>query len=177
MLSYDKLVDLVRSGYIDCDISQVNAASIDVHIGDHIMIESPSSRNIELDRPNDEHLKTVELFDHGYLLRPGEIFLAATKEKLTLPDNIVAHFILKSSVGRCFLNHLQSVHIDPGFYGHVTLELVNMNNQHSIRIKPNTKIGQLVFYEVDKVPAHISYSQVGQYNNSTSLPIQNRGAR
>lgn len=177
ILSYNRLVKLVEQGIIKGDSLTINGASIDVRIGETIMIESPAAGILDLTRPNQKHLTQVELRDTGYLVRPGQVVLAATMEVLNLPNNLVAHFILKSSIGRNFFNQAQSNHADPGFSGPMTLELKNDNEQHSIRLTPGCKIGQLVFHECDPVPDHALYSVVGQYNTTDKAPVQSKGAR
>lgn len=181
ILSYNELVELVDNGIIknitDKFKLDINSASIDIRLGDSIFIESPASSIIELNQPNPKHLKKVELRESGYLITPGQIILGSTLETLNLPNDIVAQFVLKSSIGRLFLNHMNSTHIDPGFTGNITLELQNCNSQHSIRLLPYTKIGQLVFHKVESVPDHISYNKVGQYNNSSLEPIESKGVR
>lgn len=177
ILSYDRLVELKKNGIISGDLVKINGASIDVHIGNTILIESPAAGIVDLTRHNPKHLTSVELRESGYLVRPRQIILASTLESLNLPNNLVAHFILKSSIGRCFFNQLQSNHADPGFKGCLTLELKNDNEQHSIRLTPGVPIGQLVFYECDTVPDHALYSLVGQYNTTETSPVQSKGAK
>lgn len=184
MLSYNELLELIEQGVIrpgDPNFPlDVNGASIDVRISSQIMVESPAASILEIGRSNPKHLAPVILRETGFLVRPRQIILASTLEVLELPNDIVAEFVLKSSIGRLFFNQMQSNFADPGFTGSITLELQNSNEQHSIRVTPNVKIGQMVFHRVKEVPAERSYRVVGQYNNigeQTKGPMIGAGAR
>ncbi|GAA2172913.1 dCTP deaminase [Arthrobacter parietis] len=101
--------------------------------------------------------------DEPFILHPGEFVLGSTYEKVTLPDDIAARLEGKSSLGRLgLLTHSTAGFIDPGFSGHVTLELSNMATL-PIKLWPGSKIGQLCFFKLTS-PAEHSYGS-GQYGN------------
>jgi len=88
--------------------------------------------------------------DGTFILHPGEFVLASTYEKLTLADSLASRFEGKSSLGRLgLLTHITAGFIDPGFSGHVTLELANVASL-PIRLYPGMKIGQLCFFRLDR---------------------------
>src|SRR5690606_2232440 len=65
--------------------------------------------------------------DDPFILHPGEFVLASTLELVALPDDVAARLEGKSSLGRLgLLVHSTAGFIDPGFEGHVTLELSNV---------------------------------------------------
>jgi dCTP deaminase len=67
--------------------------------------------------------------DEAFILHPGEFVLASTYEVITLPDDIAGRLEGKSSLGRLgLLTHSTAGFIDPGFSGHITLELSNVAN-------------------------------------------------
>ena len=67
--------------------------------------------------------------DEHFILHPGEFVLASTYEVITLPDDIAGRLEGKSSLGRLgLLTHSTAGFIDPGFSGHITLELSNVAN-------------------------------------------------
>ena len=83
-----------------------------------------------------------------FILHPGEFVLAATYEVVTLPNDIAARLEGKSSLGRLgLLTHSTAGFIDPGFSGHVTLELSNVATL-PITLWPGMKIGQLCFFRL-----------------------------
>ena len=81
--------------------------------------------------------------DDFFILHPGEFVLASTYEVITLPDDIAGRLEGKSSLGRLgLLTHSTAGFIDPGFSGHITLELSNVANL-PVKLYPGMKIGQL----------------------------------
>ena len=83
-----------------------------------------------------------------FVLHPGEFALGSTRELVTLPDDVAARLEGKSSLGRLgLLTHSTAGFIDPGFSGHVTLELSNVATL-PILLWPGMKIGQLCFFRL-----------------------------
>jgi dCTP deaminase len=94
--------------------------------------------------------------DEAFILHPGEFVLGSTFEFVTLPDNIAARLEGKSSLGRLgLLTHSTAGFVDPGFKGHVTLELANVSNL-PIKLWPGMKVGQLCFFQLSS-PAETPY--------------------
>ncbi len=94
--------------------------------------------------------------DEPFILHPGEFVLASTYEIITLPDDIAGRLEGKSSLGRLgLLTHSTAGFIDPGFSGHITLELSNVANL-PVKLFPGMKIGQLCLIKLSS-PAEHSY--------------------
>ena len=92
----------------------------------------------------------------GFILHPGEFVLGSTYETVGLPDDIAARLEGKSSLGRLgLLTHSTAGFIDPGFTGHITLELSNVANL-PITLWPGMKIGQLCLIRLSS-PAENPY--------------------
>jgi len=99
--------------------------------------------------------------DEPFILHPGEFVLGSTYEQVTLPDDIAARLEGKSSLGRLgLLTHSTAGFVDPGFTGHITLELSNVATL-PIKLWPGMKIGQLCFFRLSS-PAMRPYGS-GQY--------------
>ena len=93
------------------------------------------------------HLIEVEP-NEAFVLHPGEFVLGSTFEFVSLPDDIAARLEGKSSLGRLgLLTHSTAGFVDPGFRGHVTLELSNVATL-PIKLWPGMKIGQLCFFRL-----------------------------
>jgi dCTP deaminase len=102
-----------------------------------------------------------------FVLHPGEFVLGSTFEVVTLPDDIAARVEGKSSLGRLgLLTHATAGFIDPGFSGHVTLELSNVSNL-PVTLWPGMKIGQLCFIKMSSASEHPYGSNVygSRYQN------------
>lgn len=99
------------------------------------------------DQPDLTRLVEVD-GDDPFVLHPGEFVLGSTFEQVTLPDDVAARLEGKSSLGRLgLLTHSTAGFIDPGFSGHVTLELSNVATL-PITLWPGMKIGQLCFFRL-----------------------------
>ncbi|TQN33489.1 dCTP deaminase [Haloactinospora alba] len=134
----------------------------------------PSSVDIRLDRyfrvfenhkyphidPSVEQPDLTRLIEgdeeEPFILHPGEFVLASTYEVVTLPDDIASRLEGKSSLGRLgLLTHSTAGFIDPGFSGHVTLELSNVATL-PMMLYPGMKIGQLCMFRLTS-PAEEPY--------------------
>lgn len=141
----------------------LNPASIDVLLGDHLMVELPE----------DPQLQRISIADCSkespYMLQPHQFVLAETQETFRLPDSISAQFVLKSSRAREGYENLLAGWCDPGWHGSkLTLELVNARKFHPIPLYPNLKIGQMVFFKMSNIPIH-SYAITGRYNEHNTV--------
>jgi len=117
--------------------------------------------------------------DEPFVLHPGEFVLGSTFESVTLPDDVAARLEGKSSLGRLgLLTHSTAGFIDPGFTGHVTLELSNVATL-PIKLWPGMKIGQMCFFRLSS-PAEAPYGSgaagsryQGQRGPTASRSFQN----
>ena len=92
--------------------------------------------------------------EEPFILHPGEFVLGSTYEVVTLPDDLAARVEGKSSLGRLgLLTHATAGFVDPGFSGHVTLELANVATL-PIKLYPGMKIGQLCFFRLTSAALH-----------------------
>jgi len=107
--------------------------------------------------PQEELTQLVEVpVGEPFVLHPGEFVLGSSLELVTLADNIAARLEGKSSLGRLgLLTHSTAGFIDPGFSGHVTLELSNVATL-PILLWPGMKIGQMCFFQLSS-PAEKPY--------------------
>lgn len=174
IMSYLELGELVDNGTIEgSSRDAINSASIDIHLGSIILVENISKvTDLKyLDKKAQLNVERVELGESGeYCLAPGEFVLAQSREKFNLPNNISAEYKLKSSMARLGLEHLNAGWCDAGWNGSVlTLELKNMTRGHRIVIKAGDRIGQMVFYKHQPVPADKSYAVRGSYNGDTEV--------
>ena len=171
-LNYDEILSVIEDGAMaNTSTECVNAASLDIRLGESIMVETWSDYMRPLDYSKRDKLcmNTVKLSPAGYKIRPGEFFLAHTIEVCNFPDDLAALFRIKSSMGRIGLEHMDAGWIDPGFNGALTLEFKNMTTYHDIIIRPGDRIGQLIFLRGKPVSEEQSYRTKGNYNGSTSV--------
>ena len=153
-----RLVEAGRIGIEPYDPTLMQPSSLDVRV-DRLFRVFRNSRYPYIDVKAEQEGLTelVEVEDtEPFILHPGEFVLGSTLERVTLPDDLVARLEGKSSLGRLgLLIHSTAGFIDPGFDGHVTLELSNVANL-PITIYPGMKIGQLSFVQMSE-PAETPY--------------------
>ena len=134
-------------------------SSVDVRV-DRLFRVFRNSRYpfIDVKEPMEDLTELVEVADdeQPFILHPGEFVLGSTLERIRLPDDLVARLEGKSSLGRLgLLIHSTAGFIDPGWDGHVTLELSNVANL-PITIYYGMPIGQLSFVLLTE-PAETPY--------------------
>ena len=145
-----RLIEAGRIGIDPYDSTLLQPSSLDVRV-DRLFRVFRNSRYpfIDVREPQDDLTELVEVDgDEPFILHPGEFVLGSTLERIRLPDDLVARLEGKSSLGRLgLLIHSTAGFIDPGWDGHVTLELSNVANL-PITIYVGMKIGQLSFMEL-----------------------------
>ena len=132
------------------DESLVQPSSVDVRVDAAFRVFHNSRyTHIDVRKRMDDLTELVRKEgDEPFILHPGEFVLGSTLERITLPDDLVARLEGKSSLGRLgLLIHSTAGFIDPGWDGHVTLELSNVANL-PITIYVGMKIGQISFVQL-----------------------------
>ena len=138
------------------DPAMIQPSSVDVRI-DRLFRLFDNHKYSVID-PAQEQPELTRLIEveqgEAFVLHPGEFVLASTFEVVTLPDDVAARLEGKSSLGRLgLLTHSTAGFIDPGFSGHVTLELSNVATL-PIKLWPGMKIGQLCFFRLSSPAEH-----------------------
>jgi dCTP deaminase len=138
------------------DPSMVQPSSVDVRL-DRFFRVFENHKYPHIDPASDQPDLTRQVEPEGeepFILHPGEFVLGSTYEVVSLPDDVAARLEGKSSLGRLgLLTHSTAGFIDPGFTGHVTLELANVANL-PIKLWPGMKIGQLCFFRLSSAAMH-----------------------
>ncbi|MFI7273814.1 dCTP deaminase [Streptomyces sp. NPDC049879] len=155
-------IDLGRMGIDPFDESMIQPSSIDVRLDRYFRVfENHRYPHIDPSVEQPELTRTIEPpADEPFILHPGEFVLASTYEVITLPEDLASRLEGKSSLGRLgLLTHSTAGFIDPGFSGHVTLELSNVATL-PIKLWPGMKIGQLCLFRLTS-PAERPYGSAG----------------
>ena len=138
------------------DEAMIQPSSIDFRL-DRFFRVFENHRYPHIDPAADQSDLTREVEPNGdepFILHPGEFVLGSTLEVVTLPDDLAARVEGKSSLGRLgLLTHATAGFVDPGFSGHVTLELANVATL-PIKLYPGMKIGQLCFFRLSSPAEH-----------------------
>ncbi len=138
------------------DAAMIQPSSIDFRLDRYFRVFE-NHRYPHIDPAADQSDLTREVEpagDEPFILHPGEFVLGSTLEVVTLPDDLAARVEGKSSLGRLgLLTHATAGFVDPGFSGHVTLELANVATL-PIKLYPGMKIGQLCFFRLSSPAEH-----------------------
>ena len=149
----------IAAGRVGCEPfheAMIQPSSVDVRLDKFFRVFEnhkysvidPSIEQPELTR------EVVAEGDEPFILHPGEFVLASTYEVITLPDDIAGRLEGKSSLGRLgLLTHSTAGFIDPGFSGHITLELSNVANL-PVKLFAGMKIGQLCLIKLSSPAEH-----------------------
>jgi dCTP deaminase len=145
-----KQLDAGRIKLNPLNLDLLQPSSIDVRLDRFFrLFDNHKYPYIDPREQQDELTRFVEVAsDEAFILHPGEFVLGSTFEYVSLPNDIAARLEGKSSLGRLgLLTHSTAGFVDPGFEGHVTLELSNVATL-PIKLWPGMKIGQLCFFQL-----------------------------
>jgi len=145
-----KELDAGRLGIDPFDPAMVQPSSIDVRLDRFFRVfDNTRYTHIDPKLQQDELTSMVEKADEdAFVLHPGEFVLGSTFELVSVADDLAGRLEGKSSLGRLgLLTHSTAGFIDPGFSGHITLELSNVANL-PITLWPGMKIGQLCIFRL-----------------------------
>ena len=143
-------IDAGRVALDPFDPAMIQPSSIDVRLDKFFRVfDNHKYPHIDPAADQSDLTREVEVeSDEAFILHPGEFVLGSTYETVTLPDDIAARLEGKSSLGRLgLMTHSTAGFIDPGFSGHVTLELANVATL-PIKLYPGMKIGQVCYFRL-----------------------------
>lgn len=166
-----------RLGIDPFEESLIQPSSVDVRL-DNLFRVFNNTRYTHIDPAlRQDDLTTLVEPKEGepFVLHPGEFVLGSTLERCSLPNDLAGRLEGKSSLGRLgLLTHSTAGFIDPGFSGHITLELSNVANL-PITLWPGMKIGQLCLLRLTS-PAEHPYgsSQAGSKYQGQRGPTPSR---
>ena len=169
--------DLVVDPIDDIDM-QVQPASVDLRLGEEFL--EFQRANISCIHPNREEEiseyveETVVPEGEEFILHPGDFVLGTTKERVAIPDDLVAHVEGRSSLGRlAIVVHATAGLADPGYEGQITLELSNLGTA-PVALTPGMRISQLTFTELTSPAARPYGADRGSKYQGQSGPQASR---
>jgi dCTP deaminase len=168
LLSDRALKELIKDGLLRIspfEEAAISSTSIDLRLGPKLVRYPPQT--IQLGKIPEG--KEIDLSSSGYTLAPGEFILGMTKERVGIPNGYQGFIETKGNIARAGISaHNADGHIDPGFDGHITLEIKNMHKNVSILLLPDVHICQLFIHELSS-PSDIPYK--GKYSGQTMPTI------
>jgi len=153
------------------DTANLQPASYDLHLDRHFRKFSKTGGDTRLVDPKDPADLTYPIEKDKIGLEPGGFLLASTVEKVRIPSRLVARVEGKSSLARLGLMvHVTAGFIDPGFEGHITLEL-HCANERGIWLYAGMPIAQIAFENLTGTPTQ---TYEGKYQDAPPGPQASR---
>ena len=165
ILSDNDIRKMLKSGKMEIaplSDDQIGPASVDLTLSDEWYFFK-----------DDYSRKIVDLRDTGFqeayevkkaseiTLKPGELCLGKTLERITLPNNVMGKLEGRSRYARMgVIIHLTSALVQPGSDNHQVLEIVNLA-PFPIKLHSGMRISQVVFEFLDH-PSSKPYAKFGQ---------------
>jgi dCTP deaminase len=157
----------------------ISGVTADIRLGNKFRVfQDHTAAYVDLSGPKDQLNKAMESImsdeivlkeGDAFFLHPGELALAMTYEKVTLPADIVGWLDGRSSLARLGLMvHVTAHRIDPGWSGNIVLEFYN-SGKLPLALRPMMKIGAMSF-ETMSGPAENPYNtrKDAKYKDQTS---------
>ena len=135
----------------------VQPASVDLHLDRNVLVfRNNRVPYVDVRSTNYRLTDMVTMGnDDPFMLHPGEFVLGSTLEHVEVPDDLVGRLEGKSSLGRIgLLIHSTAGYVDPGWKGHLTLELSNVSGL-PITLYHRMKIGQISFLKLTTPADHL----------------------
>ncbi|MFA9517712.1 dCTP deaminase [Halopenitus sp. H-Gu1] len=147
---------------IDDIDQQVQPASVDLRLGERFLefqrANIPCIHPTSAEEIGDYVTETFVEEGEEFVLHPGDFVLGTTKERVQIPDDLVAHVEGRSSLGRlAIVVHATAGLADPGYEGQITLELSNLGTA-PVALSPGMRVSQLTFTELTS-PADRPYGE------------------
>lgn len=180
-LSDNQIKEALKSGSISFNptpyASDIQPATVDIRLGqDFIKFRPPSGNELttSVQIPGQHTLEGREIrlhHDDTILIHPGELLLAETEQVIGIDNTLAARVEGKSSLGRLgIMVHVTAGFVDPGWYGRLTFEVVNMSHI-TWGLTPGMKIAQISFFQLTS-PSRRQYGDDGlksHYHNANKV--------
>lgn len=169
ILSDKKILAAIASGEIIIDPYKrdcLGTNSYDVHLGKTLATYEDGV----LDARKHNRIKSFEIPEEGFVVRPGTLYLGVTEE-YTETHNAVPFLEGKSSVGRLGIDiHATAGKGDVGFCNYWTLEISCV---HPVRVYAGMPIGQLIYFMVDgEIENYYNKKKNAKYVERTNKPVE-----
>ena len=135
-----------RIKIIPFDIESLGPASLDLTLDNKIRIFENIDHTIDIFENTDySKITKKKIIKDKYIIKPGELVLGITKEKITLPEDICGWLSSRSRFSRLGLMvHITAPFVQPGVFNKQVLEIYNAG-PNNLGLIPGTKICQFIF--------------------------------
>ena len=174
-LSDSELIKVLTSGEVKITPSvehkTITGVTIPLHLGNEFI--DISKKDIEFIDPDADNSALFKTENHNeyYDLKPGSLTLAITDEKVTLPANLLGRLDGRSRLARLGVTvHITAHRIDPGFNGHIVLEIFNCS-KNTIRLKHRTEVAALLLDKISGTVEHPYNCDKSKYKDQKGVSL------
>lgn len=144
----------------------------DARLADEFLVyKDYSSQIIDPYKINDDNFIKLESINEKrkrfVIIPPGSFVLGKTVERFSIPENVVSICVGKSTYARCGII-VNVTPLEPGWEGHVTLELSNTTRLPA-KVYINEGICQFLFFKSETRPSIIYSDRNGKYMNQVNV--------
>jgi len=121
-------------------------ASLDLTLDNQLRVFRSLDKDVNVNSRTDYKKLTRKVkFNKSYYLKPGELVLGITKEKITLPNNICGWLSSRSRFARIgMMIHITAPFVQPGISNKQVLEIYNAG-PNVLKLIPGEKVCQFIF--------------------------------
>lgn len=155
----------------------LDEVSIDLHLGNKLRVFSSGGLNtIDTKYTSKEEMEQMMQYielkpGQPFILTENDFVIATTKERLTLPNNIIGHLHGKSSLARLgIVVHSTAARFDPGWDGCPVLEFGTFLRGKKIVIYEGSPICAFSFEKL-AAPVNRSYMDNPYCYGGTDMPV------
>lgn len=163
-------VDVCPDGVLSYGLS---SAGYDVRLAPELLIDTGSLIDPKAD--NSHAFRQFHADENRFLIPAHGFALGRSVEYLRIPDNVMVLCYGKSTYARCGII-LNVTPLEPGWEGHITLELSNTTNS-PVAVYAGEGIVQLVFHPMSSTPLRTYAGKGGIYHKQRGITLPRvRGA-
>lgn len=153
ILTHDQILQEIRAKRIQISPfreENIGPGSIDLTLAKEIRIFENINHSVPVAENSDfKSITKKKILDAPYIMKPRELVLGITQEKIKLPGDICAWLNSRSRFARLGLMvHITAPFIQPGESGKQVLEIYNAG-PNNLALIPGEKLCQLIFQRTE----------------------------
>jgi dCTP deaminase len=149
VLAKPEILTQIRNGRIRIepfDEKAIGPASIDLTLDDKLRVFNTDQHITQADIDYKTLTDRVDI-SAGYLLKPGELVLGITRERITLPDDVCGWLNSRSRFARIgLMSHIAAPFLAPGISNKQILEIYNAG-RNKIWLRAGMRICHVVLQQ------------------------------
>lgn len=122
--------------------------------------------------PSDKSKREFRIVNDRYELKPNELVIFQTREKIRMPLNLSASYAALDSIAKQGVLLINASMVEPGYEGYLSGVLLNFSSR-SFFISPNMEIVKISFSEVTGGVQDKLHERIDDYTEQLQVKAQN----